>query len=318
MRRLTLQRSVSLLGSLGSLALLCLAPTSVFGVIVYETDFVTKASGGTFNAATIQFQDGWLGQNFTDVDPTGSGRATTPATGAFPRNLNNRGALGNTAGGGGAGETSGPGFGVGDQLRITAGYQFTLPAAGNQELSIVGVRDNFATGGFNASPKIGMELFYSSFDPATGGSLKLFGNTARNGFAGADNAFALFASGFQIGLDPNGSAGPVDLVSDLLEVSIELTFLGANQWQTTDLTLVNADTSTTIADAASKPAILTEVQTVPSLNDLFLGVQWARSNGPVSDFDSIRFEYIAAVPEPTAPLCAGLVSLLIAARTRRS
>lgn len=283
--------------------------TAASAAVIYETDFVNKFDGnGMFNAANLQFQDGWLGQNFTTVDPSGSGTAETPSTTAFPRNLNFRGALGNQAGGaGGPGEIAGPGFAVGDKIRVSAEYQFELAGRVNVPLGQIGVRHNFVNGGFNASPLIGMQLFYSEFQSSSGGTLKFFGNLARNGFAGADNAFALFADGLDIGLDPDGVAGPVDLVSDMLAVSIEMTYLGADQWQTTDLTLANSTTATPLASAAiDNPAILGEIQSVPSSNDLFAGIQWMRNAIPNVTVDSYKYEFFAGIPEPASFALFGL------------
>ncbi|MEQ8208824.1 MAG: PEP-CTERM sorting domain-containing protein [Lacipirellulaceae bacterium] len=293
--------------------------TAASAAVIYETDFVTKFDGsGMFNAANLQFQDGWLGQNFTTVDPSGSGTANTPSTTAFPRNLNNRGAQGNNAGGpGGPGELAGPGFNVGDKVRVSAEYQFELSGRINVPLGQIGVRHNFVNGGFNASPVIGMQLFYSEFQSSSGGALKLFGDLGRNGFSGADNAFALIASGLDIGLDPDGVAGPADLVSDVLAVSIEMTYLGADQWQTSDLTLANSTTATPLLSAAAdKPAILGEIQTVPSGNDLFAGIQWMRNATPNVSVDSFKYEFFA-IPEPASFILFGLGACgLIGARRR--
>ncbi len=285
--------------------------------VIYETDFVTKFDGtGSFNAANLQFQDGWLGQNFTIVDPTGSGTATTASGGAFPRNLNFNGALGNQAGGAGTGETSGPGFTAGDKIRVTSEVQYEIAGLANAQFSTIGVRNNFATGGFNASPIAGMQMFYSSFQSSSGGALKLFGSLSRNGFSGADNAFALITSGLSIGLDPDGVSGPVDLLSDVLEVSIEMTYLGSDQWQTSDLSLVNVDTATTLLTAAAdQPAILGEIQTVASDNDLFSSVQWTRGAGPSSIFESFTYEF-EAVPEPASAALLAAGGLMMLRRRR--
>lgn len=283
---------------------LCLA-VSASAQVIYETDFTTKTDGAPFNAGSLRFQDGWLGQNFTDIDPSGTGAVTTASTTAFPRNLNNRGALGGQAGGNGSGETSGPGFNVGDKLRVTAEYQFTLAGRTNAQLATLGVDEAFVTDSFNPAPRIGAQTFYSEFQSSSGGALKLFGSLARNGFSGADNPFALIVDGLAIGLDPDGTVGAADLESDLLEISIEMTYLGADEWQTSDLTLANSTTSTLLADAAAdKPDILTETQMVPSENDLFMAVQWMRTAIPSSTFDSFRYEYTAAIPEPSSAVLA--------------
>lgn len=312
-------RRLSLFSLLAGIA--CLGATAASAAVIYETDFVTKSDGNPFNAALLQFQDGWLGQNFTTVDPSGSGTANTPSTTAFPRNLNNRGALGNLAGGpGGPGEVAGPGFNLGDKIRVTTEYQFTLAGRVNTPLATMGVRDNFSSpgAGFQAQPKIGAQAFYSEFQSSSGGAIKVFGDLARNGFSGADNAFALIVSGLDAGLDPDGTVGPADVESDLLEISIEMTYLGLDTWQTTDLTLTNATTSTLLLDAAvDNPAILTETQTVPSGNDLFMGIQWMRNAMPLSTFDSVRYEFTAGIPEPTSFALFGLALAGVAARSRR-
>ena len=269
---------------------------------IYEADFneAAFAAGGL-----LQFKDGWLGQDNATVDPNGSGNIE--ATGAFFRNLQRFGSRGSLAGGGG-GDATGPGFNAGDKIAISMEYQFTLDGRFNRPLDRTGLRNCFSTCGFDASPQIGMKSFYSEFSSASGGSLKLFGSLGRNGFSGADNAFALIAQGTDIGLDPDGANGPVDLDSDVLRYDLELTYLGADQWQTSALTLSNVTAGNIVLkDAAvDNPTILTEVQT-QAANDFYLASAWTDSNLTVR-IDSISHNF-AGVPEPSSIALLALAGL---------
>ncbi|MEM8945354.1 MAG: hypothetical protein AAGD11_09235 [Planctomycetota bacterium] len=256
-----------------------------------DTDF-TAAEG--FADGNLQFQNGWLGQAGPTVDSTGTG--TVSSSGAFLRNLFSTGATGVTAN---ATDESGNGFKIGDQIHIEQDYQFTLDASANRELFLTGFRPNFNTtvdslAPFNASPTIGMEAFYSNFDAAaTGGALKLFSNFDRNGFDGADNDFALFANGFDLGLDPENATTP-DLVSDRLRFTYTVEYQGSDSWNTVELGVTNLDTNFSTLASTDKPAAL-ESFTYAETQEAFFGSTWTRSAIDTS-VDRVLFQYLTPPP----------------------
>lgn len=275
--------------------------------VIVDTDF-TAAEG--FSAGNLQFQNGWIGQPFAQVDPSGTGNVVETAT--FTRNLFNAGANGSVAGS--ATDGQGSGFSAGDVVQLDYTYQFELTGGTNANLGILGFRPNFSTGGFNPSPTAGTQLFYSDFSQATGGSLKVFSTVSRNGFSGADNAFALFATGNEIGLDPSGVMGPADLVSDKVGVSYTIENQGGGVWQTTEL-IVSNETTNTILQTGSidKPAALESF--VYDEDELYAAMLYLRTSGPSVAVDSFRMEFTPAasnVPEPTTGLLVlvGMASLI--------
>lgn len=290
------------------LATAIVAPASA--VVVYETDYTTRSDNGNpfVDGGELRFQDGWLGQTGYIVDSDAPGTVTSG--GAFLRTLNGNGATGGTAGGDGSGEV-GTGFSDGDVIKIAIELQYTLTTAPNQELSVIGVRENFVNGGFDAAPTNGFETAYSSFGD---GSIKVYTNFARQGFIGADNAFALFISGPDGGFNSGGNGQPEDLVTDTLLFEYEATF-NSGFWDATGLVVTNVDTGLVVADAVDKPAVLES--TAYAGSEAFFGQRFIAGAGPSVTSDSVRFEYIA-VPEPGSAALAASGLMVAMFRRRRN
>ncbi|MEM6551140.1 MAG: PEP-CTERM sorting domain-containing protein [Planctomycetota bacterium] len=292
---------------------------SVLGVsaaadVVYETDFITKSDNTPFAAGELQFNDGWLGQAGFIVDPNSPGIVSRTANGQFRRVLHSAGATGGVAGGDGSGE-AGNGFSDGDVIKISAEIQYDLIASANQELSLIGFRENFVNGGFNAAPTNGVEIAYSAFN---GGSLKIFTNFARSGTNGADNANALFVSGADGGFDSGNAGGTEDLSTDnlLIEYSAEYQ---SGFWTATSLVVTNVDTATVVANSDDKLAVLES--TAYSGTEAFLGFRaFGNVTGSTANLDSISFEYEpfteTVIPEPASILLLGAGALAMLRRRR--
>lgn len=266
-------------------------PTGPVTLFSYDTDF-SAAEG--FSAGNLQFQNGWLGQSGPSVDESGDG--TVSSSGAFLRNLYNVGVTGSVAGsddgpGIGTGDGEGAGFSEGDVISIEQELQFTLnDGTSNQALTLTGFRQNFSTGGFDASPTAGFKMAYNPFSAESSGSFKLFSNPSRQGFNGADNPFAIIVSGTDIGLDSQPTSGAADLVSDnlLFTYSAQLTNAATNEWTTTELTLTNLDSAFSVSAAVDKPAAL-ETFTYTG-TDAYLASRWTDSAATVTT-DRISIEY---------------------------
>lgn len=283
------------------------AATPSQAVVVLDADF-SVADG--YTDAKLQFQEPngsgngvWLGQDGPTVDSSGTGNlvalndSSIPRNDNFRRNLWNQGATGGTAGGGVAADESGNGFNQGDVIKIDMEYQFNVTGAVNIGLFDTGVRTNFSTAGFDASPTLGFRGYYAEFNQDTGGALKLYSSFDRLGFIGEDNAFALFATGDQIGLDPSGnSTGTIDLSSDrlLFSYSAEYTDASSNTWTATELSITNLDNpSVSLLASVEKPAALEA--TTYSGSEMYFGSRWlndASADGTVVNIDGVRFEYI--------------------------
>ncbi|TWT40635.1 hypothetical protein [Botrimarina hoheduenensis] len=287
------------------------------GAVIYETDYTLRSDNGNpfIDGGELRFQDGWLGQTGYTVDSDAPGTVTS--SGTFLRTLNNRGATGGVAGGDGSGEV-GAGFNDGDTIRIVTSLQYelapgtTTPSAPNQELANIGIRSNFVNGGFNAAPTHGFEVAYNSFGD---GSLKVFTNFARAGSVGADNAFALFVDAADGGFNSGENGGDADLSTDNLEFDYTAEFQ-AGAWAATELIVTNLDTNMVVAQASiDKPAALEAVAytgTEAFFGQRFLG----NASGAVGTSDGMRFEFTAAIPEPTSFALVWLLSLGVAARRR--
>lgn len=281
---------------------------SASAVVVLDTDF-TEAEG--FSTGNLKFQQGWLGQDPPQVDPTGTG--VVVSSGAFIRNLYSVGATGTTAET--ANDGAGAGFAVGDMFQIDVKKQYTLSSPVNADMGIFGVRDNFSTGGFNATPTMGVKVNYNQFDPATGGSIKFWTNLARGGGGPADNPFALFVSGDDVGLNPTPDVGEIqDLISDLLLISVKFTKTSATEWTASELVITNLDTATELARATTdKPGVL---ETVTYADDeAYYADRWTDNAAVTTTTDSVRFEYIP-IPEPASLALVGAGALILGVRSR--
>lgn len=289
--------------------LACLA-APVSAAVIYETDYTTRSDNGNpFNdGGELRFQDGWLGQTGYIVDSDAPGIVS--AGGAFLRTLNNRGATGGVAGGDGSGEV-GTDFTNGDTMRIVTKLQFDLDTAPNQALSSVGVRPNFVNGGFNASPTSGFKVAYNSF---ADGSLKVFTNLSRQGFNGADNAFAVFVTGPEGGFNSGGAGAAQDFVTDTFEFDYTAVFQD-DQWVATEMIVTNLDTATVVAQASTENPAALEAEAYTG-TEAFFGQRLTDHNGAVTNSDSMRFEY-TAVPEPSSLALAGLLTIGLAGARRR-
>ncbi|MEM8945351.1 MAG: PEP-CTERM sorting domain-containing protein [Planctomycetota bacterium] len=291
-------------------ALTAMLTSSSTATLIYETDYTTRSDNGNpfVDGGELRFQDGWLGQTGYIVDSDAPGTVTS--SGAFLRTLNNRGATGGVAGGDGSGET-GTDFQTGDEIKITTTLQFELATAANQALSTVGFRSNFVNGGFDAAPTNGFKVAYSSF---ADGSLKVFTNLTRQGFIGADNAFALFVTGPEGGFNSGGNGGATDLVTDTLEFEYTAVF-GTDEWTATELIVRNLDNGGAIVAQGSvenPSALETSVYTG---TEAFFAQRLTDFNGTSTTSDSMRFEY-TAIPEPSSLILMGLASVAAVIRRR--
>jgi hypothetical protein len=301
------------LRALKAVGLICLgsALCAVNGgaAVIYETDFTAAEGFVDGPLGENLWQQGWTGQAGPTVDSSGSG--TVNSSLAFRRNLYTGGIHGSTAGTGDDG--TGPGFSVGDIVKITMKMAFTLDANLNRSLNTTGVRQNFSTGGFNAAPLLGFKTHYGPFSAASGGSLKVFTNLGRSPTDGAQNAFALIIPGLNVGVDIANSG---DFVSDDLQFEYTAEYAGADTWTATELIVRNLTTATLLAQGTvDNPAALES--TVLAANDLYLASRWTDSSA-TTHTDSLKFEYVA-IPEPaTAGLLAGGALLMTVFRRRFS
>lgn len=289
---------------------LLMAASSSLAAVIYETDYTTRSDNGNpfVDGGELRFQDGWLGQTGYIVDSDAPGTVTS--SGSFLRTLNNRGATGGTAGGDGSGEV-GTDFTNGDTIRIVTTLQFDMTSDPNQALSSIGIRENFVNGGFNASPTNGFKVAYNSFGD---GSLKVFTNFARQGFNGADNAFALFVSGPEGGFNSGGNGGVVDLSTDNLEFDYTAEFLN-DSWVATEMIVTNLDTNTIVAQGTTEnPAALEGAAYTGT--EAFYGQRLTDTAGSTVISDGMRFEY-TAIPEPTSLVLIGFAAFGLAGAARR-
>ncbi len=279
-------------------------------VLVYETDYTLRNDNGNpfVDGGELRFQDGWLGQTGYTVDSDAPG--TVSASGGFLRVLNNNGATGGTAGGGS--DELGAGFNDGDSIRIVTTLQYELLSAPNQALSTIGVRPNFATGGFNASPTSGFKTAYNSFD---GGSIKVFTGLGRQGFNGGDNAFALFITGDEGGFNSGDTGQPMDLSTDTFEFDYTAEFL-SDAWVATELIVRNLDDGGAIVAQATVDNLGALESTAYTGSEAYYGQRFTDAGGVVVTSDRMRFEY-AAVPEPGTTVLLGCVFAGLLAKRRR-
>lgn len=316
------------------LAAVCSGPAAA--VVLIDTDF-TAADG--YVDGKLQFQNpngsgngAWLGQfNTTTENPSVDSVAGTvnviggspggePSGDSFLRNIWNLGATGGQVGGGS--DELGSGFSEGDIIKIGIDYQFTLASnVTNAELFVSGVTDCFTTCGFNAAPTAGIKASFAEFE---NGALKVYTNFGRQGFVGADNAFAVIIPGLDAGIDLgfNSETGvkdlPTDLESDMIRFSYEamLTDESADLWTPTDLVIENLETATEIGRATiDNPAALetflwnTEADDpfTPDVNEggsatrdgseMYFGTRWLDAGtGNSASAGGVSFEYLPNLP----------------------
>ncbi len=254
---------------------------------VYQSDY------SSLNAGELQFQDGWLGQTGSIVDPVAG--TVTRGPGGFLRNVNGNGALGTPID-----TLAGPGFKVGDRIKISTSLRYVLGATTNQNLSLIGIRQGFGAGpdlgNFDAVPLVdagGIRTAYSSFG---GGSIKVYTNLARQGFEGADNAFAVFVTGTEGGFN-GADAGQSDLMTDLLEFRYEAVFNGVG-FQATQLLVTNLDTNTVVADAAVENPAALEASTY-NFGDAYLAQRLISGDASTAIQSGVSFEF-HPIPEPAS------------------
>lgn len=307
MKTFTLRALSVILG----LAITANLATAQITTTIIDTDF-TAAEGysdGEFrNFATITPLNGdsgvWLGQEGSIVDTSGTG--TVSISGAFRRNVWNRGALGGQAGGDGSNEGGGAshptpgGFGIGDTLRLEQTYSFELlNGTANVNLLQTGVRSNFVLAGFEAAPNLGVKLSYGEFED---GSIKFFTDLTRDENSGANNAFALFVEPLDIGVDNGWNPAtmmkdlPTDLVSDTIKVTWEAVYDGADAWTSTELIVENLDTATVLGTASvDAPNALETVTVAGSGSEAFPSFRLMRNGGlgtgPTGTTDSYSLAY---------------------------
>lgn len=269
-----------------------LSAASLQAAEVLETGFIA-AEG--YSDGPLQFQNGWLGQN-VDGQPVvkASGAGVVKSNNPYLRNLYGKGAHGSTAGSDTDGV--GPGFAIGDVFKIEIEVAYDLEDASNVILNATGVRENFSSAGFNAGPTMGLSVGFSQYDPAKGGSLRVFSNLARSSSSASDVPFGLMIDGHDIGLDPSGANGPVDLSSDLLVLTLVLEKTSETQWTATELTVRNKDTGAVLGRASvDKPKALETTEFTGG--DAYFASRWTGSNA-TTKVGRVRFEFVPLPPEP--------------------
>ncbi|TWT40637.1 PEP-CTERM sorting domain-containing protein [Botrimarina hoheduenensis] len=316
---------------LAALAALALTSQPASAVVLIDDNF-TAAEGYVDGDLRFQQPNGagngiWLGQDLANVDST-AGTLTSAGIG-FRRNIWSLGATGGVLGG--SSDELGNGFFEGDVIRISTDFRFDFGPSVLNNVGIYnfGVRDCFATCGFNAAPTAGVAAAYSDFGA---GNLKIFTQfLGREVFDGADNAFATFVAGPDMGIingkdtDNNPTGETLDLVSDNLriEYEAELTDAATDTWTATKIIVTNLDTATVIADASiDNPAALEsfrwnqepglpddpfteENESTPmgvaasTGTDMWFAGQWVPSNnaGQTTTVSSVFFEYLPNIPD---------------------
>jgi len=286
----------------------CALGANLHGGVIVSTDFqAPDYVDGTF----ITFQNGWLGQSAAMAsDTAGDGIVCGPT---FTRTMYGA----NSAHGGTGGVPVNTGFATGDMLSFEVEYQAILgdaydTASFNDNLARIGFRPDGpnAGNGFDSSPTMGIAIQYNQFDPATGGSLKIWPVMSDEN---SSNANALIISGFEAGMSPNTM--PSDLASDFLTISYKATHDGGGSWSVNQLTVENAATGLNESfDFSANPRTFTY-----TADDAFYANQYARSpgaNGSSGCLDSVHAEF-TPVPEPSTFVLVGLAFVgLIAGRRR--
>lgn len=267
---------------------LLMAWSNVHADLVYQTHF-TSAQG--FSAGNLSGQEGWAGQNFAQVDPSGAGTVSSIG-GPFDRNYYTTGFKGNAAGGSPiAGD-----FNVGEAISITVDYQFTLPSIGNFGVAQFGLKDTDAS----TPPQQGFRLEYASFGD---GNVKLFPD--RNDSANGDG---LLVAASLLGIDNGGS----DLISDRMRISWSAAYGGGSSWAVSGLSVLNLDTLVTYTYAGP-----TQTFTYGA-GDAFYTQQIASNGnaGFTGTLDAVTLEF-NAVPEPGTLALFGLGTLVLGVFRRR-
>lgn len=272
------------------LGLFCFAGHARSQVVVLSTDF-TQTEG--YLQGDLQFQSiangtvgTWLGHSGAMVDTSGTG--TVSRTADPRRNLFNTGATGGIAGGNGSGEILGNGFSVGDLARIEHVYSFEVNSSDDTGLLKTGIRPNYANGGFESKPELGIKIDYSNDG---GGILKIFSNLGRSGLNEADDPFAFEVAANSVGIDNGNSGGTIDLQSDRLRFTWEAEYIGSDTWQSNEITIENLDTTFTSTASVENPTALESVSYSDSGVEAFFGMQQVQGFAGAGVTDSIEFLY---------------------------
>ena len=271
-----------------TMMLMVVYSTASEGAIIVDARYT---AGQGYVNGDLQFQQGWLGQNLTTVDTSGTGTASLAGATGFRRNVNAAGATGGT---GGVASTAG--FNPNDVLEITYDYQFTLSGNANINMAVAGIRDEGpnAGNGFDAAPQQGFKTSFNVFQASTGGSVKFFPDLNDNA-----NGDALILDGFDLGIDPTDFlSGGVDLTSDRLRINYKASTDGANNWTVDNFSVTNLDTVTTFNYGGP-------TQTFSFAGtDAFVAQQLAPNGdaGFLSTTDGVVFEYEVNPPNVTTLL----------------